>query len=194
MGVRRAVFLDRDGTLHRELERAPRDPSAIELYDGALEAVRELDQAGWVVVVITNQSAIANGDVAWDELESIHAFLRARAPIAGFFVCPHHPERGAAPYRRTCACRKPGHGLLSFAARELDLDPRRSWIVGDARRDVEAGLALGTRAVLVETGKGLRERAAATPELLSKIECTRDVRAAADLILAGTVTSRPPII
>jgi D-glycero-D-manno-heptose 1,7-bisphosphate phosphatase len=186
--VSAAVFLDRDGTLNREIEVALRTPEQLELLDGAAEAAARLARAGFALVVVTNQSAVARGECTLDELRRVHAELARRlaaagAPLAGIYLCPHHPELGAPPYRRACACRKPEAGLLRRAARELGLDPARSWVVGDALRDLRAGLSVGARAILVETGKGARE-AARLAELGEPAPLrARDLAAAASMIL-----------
>jgi D-glycero-D-manno-heptose 1,7-bisphosphate phosphatase len=179
------VFLDRDGTLHRELERAPRDPSAIEWFQGVLSALDALARAGFALVVVTNQSAVARGELEFAELEGIHASMARAARFDAVYTCPHHPREGRAPYARACACRKPGHALVSFAAADLGLDLRASWIVGDARRDVLAGLAAGTRAILVATGKGAAEAATLDAAERARIVCLPDFAAAAAHILAA---------
>lgn len=187
--MRPAVFLDRDGTLNRELEGALARPEQLELLPGALEGAARLARAGWALVVVTNQSAVARGLCSLDDVRAVHADLAARlgaagAAPAGIYLCPHHPELGDAPYRRACACRKPAPGLLRRAARELALDLSRSWMVGDALRDLRAGLAVGARAVLVGTGKGARE-APRLGELEGPPPArARDLAEAADLILA----------
>lgn len=187
---RPAVFLDRDGTLHRELADAPRRPEEIELAAGAGEALARLGERGFVLVVVTNQSALARGTTTFDELREIHRHLARQLAarggrIAGFYVCPHHPSDGQAPYRRACACRKPASGLLDRAIAELDLDPARSWIVGDARRDLEAGWTLGIRPVLVRTGKGAREEAGLGGSALARdTTVVDDLAGAAEAILA----------
>ena len=185
MGGRAAVFLDRDGTRHRELERAPRSFSELEFFASTGPALQSLSRSGLALVVITNQSAVASGDVSVTELDALHAELARRHPIAACYACPHHPERGFAPYVRACSCRKPRSGLLERACADLDLDPRRSWIVGDARRDLEAGLALGARAILVLTGKGERELASLDASLRARISVARDVGEASEQILAA---------
>jgi D-glycero-D-manno-heptose 1,7-bisphosphate phosphatase len=188
---RQAVFLDRDGTLHRELPDAPRSPAEVELLAGVPEALARLAARGYLLVVVTNQSAIARGATDFDELRDVHSDLAARfaargAPIAACYVCPHHPDEGLAPYRRTCACRKPEPGLLARAIADLDLDPARSWIVGDARRDLEAGWVLGLRPILVRTGKGAREEASLGAAPFSRdARVVADLAAAADAILAA---------
>jgi D-glycero-D-manno-heptose 1,7-bisphosphate phosphatase len=183
---RPAVFLDRDGTLHRELADAPRSPEEIEVLAGAPQALARLAEHGYVLVVVTNQSAIARGTTTFDELREVHRHLAGRlaehgATIAAFYVCPHHPSDGTAPYVRACACRKPAPGLLARALAELDLDPARSWIVGDALRDLEAGWTLGIRPVLVRTGKGAREEAVLSAETHGAPAFARETTIVADL-------------
>jgi D-glycero-D-manno-heptose 1,7-bisphosphate phosphatase len=188
--VRRpAVFFDRDGTLTVENDwvRSPRD---LVLLDGALDAVRDLEHAGYAVVLITNQSAVARGMISEEQLVAIHAdlasrFERAGARLDGIYSCPHHPSEGRAPYRRECDCRKPKSGLIERAARELDLDVARSWIVGDAERDLLAGARLGIRGVLVGTGKGMSERERMIAGSAPPEHFAADARSAAALILAA---------
>ena len=143
-------------------------------------------------MLVTNQSAVASGDVSVDELARLHETVASRFQLAGCYFCPHHPERGRAPYVRTCSCRKPASGLLDFAARDLGIDLARSWIVGDAVRDVTAGLARGTRAVLVATGKGERERPKLTEAQRRLVALEPDIAAAAARILAETAHARSP--
>ncbi len=185
MGGRAAVCRARDGTLHRERERAPRSFAELEFFASTGPALQALARAGFPLVVITNQSAVAAGEVSVTELDALHAELARRHPVAACYACPHHPERGLAPYVRECGCRKPRSGLLERACADLDLDPRRSWIVGDARRDLEAGLALGARAILVLTGKGERELASLDASLRGRILIARDLGGASAQILAA---------
>lgn len=159
--LRPAVFLDRDGTLTAEADWV-RSKSDLVLLESAAPAVELLHRAGFAVVVATNQSAVARGFVTEAELAEIHAHMvreleRGGGRIAGVYVCPHHPTEGAPPYRRDCECRKPKPGLLLAAARDLGLDLPRSFVVGDAGRDLDAGTAAGVAGVLVATGKGEAE-------------------------------------
>jgi D-glycero-D-manno-heptose 1,7-bisphosphate phosphatase len=184
---RAAVFFDRDGTLTVEKERV-RSTRDLELLEGALEAVCDLKHCGYAVVLITNQSAVARGWLSEDELRAIHADLAARferfgAQLDGIYACPHHPTEGHAPYRRECDCRKPRSGLIVRAARDLDLDLSRSWIVGDAERDLLAGANLALRGVLVGTGKGSDERRRMIARGAPPTHFVADARAAAALIL-----------
>jgi D-glycero-D-manno-heptose 1,7-bisphosphate phosphatase len=160
--ARPAVFLDRDGTLVEEVDYLV-DPGQLRLIPGAAAAVRRLNEAGWPVVVVTNQSVIARGMASAQQLGQIHArladLLRAEgARLDAIYYCPHHPDLGEPPYRAACECRKPLPGLLRRAARELDLDLARSAMIGDGLRDLEAGRAAGCeRLVLVRTGHGRAE-------------------------------------
>jgi D-glycero-D-manno-heptose 1,7-bisphosphate phosphatase len=158
---RPAVFLDRDGTLTAEAEWV-RSASDLVLLDCARPAVELLHRAGFAVVVATNQSAVARGFITEAALAEVHAHMvreleSGGGRIDGVYVCPHHPTEGFPPFRRECACRKPKPGLLLAAARDLGLDLARSFVIGDAARDLEAGAAAGVAGVLVATGKGEAE-------------------------------------
>ena len=143
---RPAVFFDRDGTLMRDVDFASR-PEQVELLPGAAEAVRTLSSAGWVVVLVTNQSGIGRGLFAPDDYERVHARLvellaADGARLDAAYHCPHTAEE-------QCDCRKPGTGLFERAAREHDLDLPSSWAIGDRWRDVAPAQALGATGLLV---------------------------------------------
>ncbi len=155
--VRRAVFLDRDGTLNVEKNYLYRIEDW-EWIPGSVEALRKLNVAGWRVVVVTNQAGIARGYYGEAELARLHEFVRDEAQRQGahidaFYHCPHHPEFGDDT---DCECRKPKPGMLLRAAADLSLDLRRSYLVGDRESDIEAAEVCGVRPLLVETGYGLR--------------------------------------
>lgn len=174
---REAVFLDRDGTLIEEVNYLSA-PEQVRLISGAAEAVRRVNEAGVLVVVVTNQAGVARGYFPEGRVAEVHAHLSALlaeggAKIDAYYHCPHHPTEGVGPYRVACACRKPEPGLLLTAARELGIDLSRSWMIGDKLCDARAGEAAGCRTVLVRTGHG------------------RDLRAklpAAELNLAGVAS------
>lgn len=178
--LRPAVFLDRDGTVNREVDYLA-DPGELELLPGAAEAIARWNDAGWLVVVVTNQSGIARGILSEERLREIHdrlALILAErgAVIDAFHHCPHHPEIGEPPYRCDCDCRKPAPGMLLRAAAELSIDLSRSWIIGDSFRDLEAGAAAGVPGILVATGK---------PDQLETEHPDR--RAARDLLHAAVI-------
>lgn len=147
---RRAVFLDRDGVLNRE-RGFVLQPAELEPVDGLARDLRSLSEAGYLLVVITNQSAVARALLDWPTLRAIHERLQRAADGAldAIYVCPHHPSAGATPMTRACNCRKPSPGLLQRAARDLHLDLARSWLIGDAPRDVAAAHAVGAQPILV---------------------------------------------
>ncbi len=156
---RRAVFLDRDGTIIREAGYLS-DPDGVELLPGSVDAMRRLRAAGFLLVVVTNQSGIARGYYGEKELAEIHRTLdrmlsERGARIDAYYYCPHHPEHGDV---RECDCRKPGTGMADTAARERDIDLKASYFVGDKASDVELGINAGGRTVLVLTGFGEQER------------------------------------
>jgi D,D-heptose 1,7-bisphosphate phosphatase len=153
---RRAVFLDKDGTLIHDVPYNV-DPALIRFLPGTRQAVQCLHESGFELVVITNQSGVARGFFAEADLAPVENCLRRHfaawgARLAGFFYCPHHPEGTVAAYSTGCACRKPEPGLLFSAAAELNIDLGQSWVVGDILHDVEAGRRAGCRTVLVDTG------------------------------------------
>lgn len=165
---KRAVFLDRDGTLVDELGFLRR-PEDLRLLPGAAEGLRLLNEAGWLAVLVTNQSGIARGYFDEADLRAVHERLtrelaRGGAHLDAMFHCPHHPEVGAPPLRGPCACRKPAPGLLLEARERMGLDLGRSWMIGDSLRDLEAGRRAGLEGeILVLTGKGAEERAGLPP-------------------------------
>lgn len=189
------MFLDRDGTINEEVNFISR-PDQLVLIPGAAEAVRLLNDRGFLICVISNQSGIARGYLTEDDLVPIHARLNDELRQAGAHLdrisyCPHHPTEGLPPYNITCRCRKPATGMLEDAARDLDIDLGRSFLVGDRLADIEAGKRAGATAILVLTGYGrqalseLKRDGAAQPDCV-----TRDLRAAVDFILktSGSTT------
>ena len=153
---RRAVFLDRDGTIIADADYLNR-ADQIRLLPGAAAALKRLREAGFLLVVVTNQSAIARGWLTEEELADIHAALdrllaASGAAVDAYYHCPHLPDAPVKRYAVACRCRKPQPGLIERAALELGLDPRRCYAVGDSERDVEAGRRCGCRTVLLGAG------------------------------------------
>ncbi len=154
----RAVFLDRDGTIIRHVEFLT-EPRQVRLLPGASKAIRLLNDRGFLVIVVTNQPTIARGMTTFEGVDAVHRVIERRlardgARIDAFYVCPHHPDVGNAPYRRKCRCRKPNPGMLLAAMRRFRVRVDRSYMVGDSKIDVVAGRRAGVRTVLVATGPG----------------------------------------
>ena len=168
--MKRAVFLDRDGTLIEEsgyLDRLER----LIFFPFSVDAVRVLNRAGFAVVVVTNQAGIARGIVKESFVDEAHRHIARRleaggATIDGFYYCPHYPRGVVEPYSRTCDCRKPQPGLLKRAAADLNLDLEQSFVVGDRWHDLAAGQAVGASGVLVRTGLGRKDEAAPDPNIV----------------------------
>lgn len=153
-----AVFLDRDGTILDELGYLT-PASTVHVYPFSADAIRQLHRGGYAVVIITNQGGIGLGLYDHAFVDRTHAALDAEmaaagAQIAGWYYCPHHPEGKVPEFTVKCPCRKPGTGMVEAAARELQLDLTRSWVVGDQWRDIEVAHRVGARSVLVRTGYG----------------------------------------
>lgn len=158
--LRSAVFLDRDGTINREVSHL-KSPDQVELLPGAAEAIRRLNRSGTLAVVVTNQPVVARGDVSLAQLGRIHARLESQLGAGGAFLdriyfCPHHPEggfRGEIPgLKGHCNCRKPEPGLIDKACNDLGIGRHDSWMIGDTTSDVEAGRRAGLRTVLLRSG------------------------------------------
>jgi D,D-heptose 1,7-bisphosphate phosphatase len=149
--MRPAVFLDRDGTINVEVNYLS-SPEQMQLIDGVPAAIQRLRDAGFAVIVITNQSGVARGYFTAETLGAIHRRLHAELAAAGtqvdgIYLCPHHPDD-------QCDCRKPKSGLFLQAAREHDLDLRASLMIGDAESDLLAAKNLQMPSILVRTGHG----------------------------------------
>lgn len=150
IGQLSAVFLDRDGVINecKVIDGKPFPPSSLDefiLLSGVNEACRKLKQAGFVLVVTTNQPDVGRGTLKQEVVEQVHAHMCAQLPIDRVEVC-YHPGRSESE----CDCRKPKPGMLLRATRELDINVRASWMVGDRWRDIDCGHAAGCRTILVD--------------------------------------------
>jgi len=167
---RRAVFLDRDGVLiaDRGLLVHPDD---IQILPGVPRAMLRLHQAGFALVVISNQAVVARGLISEADLLNLEHILDRELqalgapPLDGFYYCPHHPSATLPAYRLDCACRKPRPGLLLRASQELDLDLSASFMVGDRPTDLQAGSKAGCRGIWIQSGRHA-EQPIETPEPL----------------------------
>lgn len=156
--MRPTVFLDRDGVLNKDHEYVYK-PDAIVIPPFAAAGCQKLQQAGFQLVVITNQSGVARGlfteaDVDVFNLALAQLYLdNYQVRFCGFYVCPHHPQGAVAAYAQDCGCRKPKIGLLERAAREHPVDWQRSFLIGDKSSDVTCGINAGIAAIQITTGQ-----------------------------------------
>jgi D-glycero-D-manno-heptose 1,7-bisphosphate phosphatase len=158
---RRAVFFDRDGTLNEEVGYVD-DVARFRVYTFALDAVRQINQAGMLAVVLTNQSGVGRGIFPESLVGTVHERLcgemqQAGARLDAIYYCPHHPAAELVSYRRECACRKPSTGMMEQAAARFDIRLEDSFVVGDRYLDIEMAHRAGARGVLVRTGFGQGE-------------------------------------
>ena|ERR1051326_301213 len=155
------IFLDRDGTINQEVDFLT-SPDHLRLINGSAGAIREANECGFKVFVVTNQSGIARGILTEEDLAEIHSALVSKlephhARLDAIYYCPHHPDAVVEKYRLACDCRKPGTGMLMNAVREFGIDLTRSYIIGDRMIDIQTGNNCGATPILVLTGYGKHE-------------------------------------
>lgn len=177
--ARKVVFLDRDGTINREVSYLYKI-SELSIIPGVPAALRRLKQLGFLLFMVSNQAGIARGYYSEADCEALNQYLNDRlreqgAELDGMYYCPHHPEKGIGKYKTECECRKPGSGMLLRAEQELiagaipgvlpgdSIDRRHSYILGDKLIDCEAGHRFGIKALLLGSGYGKEEKKLACP-------------------------------
>ncbi|MBL0226683.1 MAG: D-glycero-beta-D-manno-heptose 1,7-bisphosphate 7-phosphatase [Geobacteraceae bacterium] len=180
--MKRAVFIDRDGTINEEKDYLFRTDD-FTFIPGAPRAIRLLNEAGFLVVVVTNQSGVARGYYTEEDVHLLHRHIASQldqhgARVDAWYYCPHHPS-GRGSYALPCRCRKPLPGMLLEAAGRFDIDLESSVMIGDKLVDVEAGAAAGCRSILVRTGYGSDEE----QRCRSGIEIYDDLLQAAESLL-----------
>jgi D-glycero-D-manno-heptose 1,7-bisphosphate phosphatase len=184
-GVRQAVFLDRDGVIVENRPDYIKSWAEVRFLEGSFAALRRLAASPMAVVIVSNQSAVGRElmslETAWELQNRIVAAIEEQSGrIDASYLCPHHPEKG-------CDCRKPLPGMIHQAARELQLDLQRSWLVGDAVTDVQAAAAAEIGSLLVRTGRGVEQEQLLPKCLADKKDGPRaivaDLPAAVDFIL-----------
>lgn len=158
---RRAVFIDRDGTVSEEVGYI-NHPSRFRVFPYTAPAVKLLNANGWLAIVVTNQAGVARGYFQEDMVQVVHEIMRQElkvydAHLDAIYYCAHHPSVGQKPYRLDCDCRKPRPGLIQRAQAEFDIDLGKSWMVGDRYSDVELARNAGLRAAFVMSGYGRGE-------------------------------------
>lgn len=153
----KAIFLDRDGTINKYVGFL-RNIEQFELLSGVSEAIRKINQSGYLAVVVTNQPVIARGEVTYTELQEIHNKMETilgkdGAYLDGIYFCPHHPDKGfkgeVKELKINCNCRKPNPGLLLQAASDFNINLEQSWMIGDGKNDIQAGKNAGCKTVLI---------------------------------------------
>jgi len=188
----RAVFLDRDGTLIEHYDYLT-EASQVQLLPNTVSALKLLRQHGFLLIVITNQSAVARGMLTEKTLTQIHDHLKSMLGREGAYLdkiyyCPYHPEAVVDQYRRDSDLRKPKPGMLYLAEKELDIDLDRSWIVGDDDRDIETGKAAGCRTIMLESrGSSLVRKGQSNPDFTAV-----NLQEAANLIIHHNRPEEPP--
>ncbi len=164
----KAVFFDRDDTLIDDPGYI-RTPGQVKLLPGVAQSLIQLKKMGYLLVVVTNQSAVARGLVSEQELDEIHRRMKnllaaEGAYIDGIYYCPYHPEGTVPQYTKESDLRKPGPGMLFLAAKEKNIDLHRSWLVGDRYLDIKTGKAAGCHTILVDVPGKIREKLSDDPE------------------------------
>jgi len=172
-----AVFLDRDGVINEEVEYLT-DTKDVQLISGAAEAIKRLNDAGFKVMAITNQSAVARGMISEEDLKKINEKIASLVADSGgeidkFYYCPHHPD-----FTGSCECRKPKPGMLLKAAEEFGIKLKSSYLIGDTKSDIGAGKAAGCTTILVLTGYGKEDQEEAGADYVEE-----DLSAAVKLII-----------
>jgi D-glycero-D-manno-heptose 1,7-bisphosphate phosphatase len=159
--MKRAVFIDRDGTISEEVGYI-NHPARFRVFPYAAAAIKLLNEANWLAVLVTNQAGVARGYFSEDMIGLVHQQLEQNlqqngAKLNAIYYCAHHPSVGQPPYRFDCDCRKPKPGLILRAAKELGIDLSQSWMVGDRHSDVELAGAAGVQSAFVLSGYGRGE-------------------------------------
>ncbi len=168
----KAVFLDRDGTLIQDKNYLS-NPNEIEIIDGVVDSLKKLQDSGFKLIVVTNQSGVARGKFGVESVEVMNRRLSEMLTvhdiyIDAFYYCPHHPSGTVVEYTGVCNCRKPAIGMIEEAILQLEIDPRQSFVIGDKLADVNLGKLMGGRSILVRTGYGAKEEKSLTDSLYFK--------------------------
>lgn len=160
--MNKAVFLDRDGVITKEPPYYAHKIDQLEVIPNSAEAIRLLNESGFKVIVVSNQAGVARGYYQEKNIQIYNNEMKRQleekgAHIDAIYYCPHHPEATIKEYRIDCDCRKPKPGMLKRAEKDLNLDLKRSFLIGDKMSDIEAGYRAGCKTILVLTGQGNSE-------------------------------------
>ena len=171
--MNKAVFLDRDGVINEEVDHL-NNVADLRILPGAASAIKKMNEAGYHVIVVSNQAAIAKGIMTPAGLSAIHDEMKKRladegARIDGIYYCPHHPDGTLEEYSFTCACRKPETGMIDQAAKDFDIEVGKSFMVGDTTGDILTGRRAGLKTILVKTGyAGKDNRYDVSPDFIAE--------------------------
>jgi len=188
---RRAVFIDRDGTLSEEVGYI-NHVSRFRLFPYASSAIKHLNENGWLAIVITNQAGVARGYFSEDTIHAVHDAMtnelkRKGAQLDAIYYCAHHPSVGEPPYRLDCDCRKPKPGLISRAVKDFGINLEESWMVGDRYSDVELARNAGINSMFVMSGYGRGEWEHQRPNWTEQPDLVaEDLLGAVRLIVSGS--------
>jgi D-glycero-D-manno-heptose 1,7-bisphosphate phosphatase len=190
---RRAIFLDRDGTLNKDVGY-PNCFDAIEVYPYSYEAVRRINHSGLLAVVVTNQSGVGRGLIEEKALREIHLKMRDlfdknNARLDAFYYCPHYINSIDPRYRLDCACRKPNPGMAIKASEDLNIELKGSYMVGDKMEDIEFGFRFDAIPVLLLTGHGQKALRNLPEKGLQPAHVAKNLLEAVDWILKNEEVS-----
>ncbi len=159
MKKNRAVFLDRDGVINEDFGYVHKIED-FHIYDEVFPALKKLQDAGFKLIVITNQSGIGMGYYTEEDFKKVNKYMLKMLKERGInidkvYYCPHHPEGTVPEYRIKCNCRKPGTEMIKRGVKDFNIDTTKSFLIGDKETDIEAGLKMGLKTALVKTGQGI---------------------------------------
>jgi len=157
--MNRAIFFDRDGVLNEEIGYLY-EVEKFRWIDGARETIKLCNEKKILAIVVTNQSGVARGYYTEDDVKKVHEFMqedlkKIDAHIDAFYYCPHHPEGTVAKYKKICDCRKPKPGMILQACRDFEINPRKSILIGDSKRDLESAMNAGLGNSILFSGGNL---------------------------------------
>jgi|TARA_B110000196_G_scaffold12846_1_gene10429 D-glycero-D-manno-heptose 1,7-bisphosphate phosphatase len=180
--VRKAIFLDRDGTII-DNQGDLGDPKGVNIIDGAKEAIKSLADAGWLLIVITNQAGVARGVFTEQDIHAVHEYIDTLVgPIEKYYYCCFHEEGVLEEWRGNHPWRKPAPGMLLQAIQDFEIDASSSWMIGDTARDIQAGQAAGCKTIwLTQPGR-------MTDEVVPTLSCPTLAEAAPFILATETIS------
>jgi D-glycero-D-manno-heptose 1,7-bisphosphate phosphatase len=184
---KRAVFLDRDGTINRDVGY-PNSFGMVEIFPYSFDSVRKINEAGFLSILVTNQSGIGRGFIEEKNLHDIHrklrhAFAEKRATLDGIYYCPHDKNSGIQEYRKDCDCRKPNTGMAQQAVRDFNIDTAKSYMIGDKAEDIKFGINIQATPILLLTGFGRKSLQRLKEQGIKPAHVAETLKEAVDWIL-----------